>query len=111
MIVRCGRCRTELQVPGAGEFVCPACGTRNAVRGGADEMGGAGLGDLGGLTVPGGAPAPAPRPEGPDPTVAWSHCPSCGFRFAMGPVEEVVCPNCETRCAVTPEGLRVAEGS
>ncbi len=27
MIVRCGRCRTEFEVPGAGRFACPVCGT------------------------------------------------------------------------------------
>lgn len=111
MIVRCGRCRSELQVPGPGEFVCPACGTRNAVR---DPGGGgapAGAGDLGGLTIPGGMPPASGPPPGPDPSVRWAECPSCSYRFAMGEVERVRCPNCEAEAEVTPEGLRAVPGS
>ena len=32
MIVRCGRCKTQFDAPGAGRFACPACGTANEVR-------------------------------------------------------------------------------
>ena len=32
MIVRCGACRTQFEVAGAGRFSCPACGSVNVVR-------------------------------------------------------------------------------
>jgi predicted RNA-binding Zn-ribbon protein involved in translation (DUF1610 family) len=95
MVVRCGRCRTELEVSGPGEFICPACGTRNAVRGAAAASPfGMGQG-VSGLTLPGGAPAPAAGPPaGPQPSVDWVSCDSCNYRFMAGPVERVTCPNC-----------------
>lgn len=105
MIVRCGRCRSELEIPGPGEFVCPACGTRNVARGGGAgqpyTIGGA---QAPGLTVPGGAPAP-PRPSGPEPEVNWAQCPACGFRFAIGEVEHLTCPNCRVELDRSPEGV------
>jgi DNA-directed RNA polymerase subunit RPC12/RpoP len=107
MIVRCGRCRVELEVSGPGEFVCPSCGTRNSVKGDAPGY------DLGGLTVPGGRPSPRQGPDGPDGSqagISWGTCPECSFRFVMGEVETVTCPNCRAELAVTPEGLRVAHG-
>lgn len=103
MMVRCGRCGTELEVSGPGEFLCPSCGTRNVVRDPAPSPA-----DLGGLTVPGGTPGP-PAPA-QDSSVSWSTCPSCSFRFAMGDVEKVVCPNCGTELEVTEAGLRPAGG-
>ena len=33
MKVRCGSCRTQFEVPGAGRYACPVCGSVNAVRG------------------------------------------------------------------------------
>lgn len=109
MIVRCGRCRVELEVPGPGEFVCPACGTRNSVRGGAPA---AGSYDLGDLTVPGGRPpgTPPPPPEQDNEAIKWGTCPACSWRFAMGEVEQVTCPNCRAALSATPEGLRLAQG-
>ncbi|MBI4728600.1 MAG: hypothetical protein HY775_03755 [Acidobacteria bacterium] len=98
MLVRCGRCRAELEVSGPGEFACPSCGTRNAVRG-------AGPRDVGGLTVPGGMPPPAPRP---DPSIRWASCPACSWRFAIGEVPEVTCPSCRAHLEVTAAGLRAA---
>lgn len=48
-----------------------------------------------GLTLPGGAPAHATRPPtGPPPEVDWVSCGSCRYRFAVGPVEKLTCPNC-----------------
>jgi Zn finger protein HypA/HybF involved in hydrogenase expression len=106
MIVRCGKCRVELEVSGPGEFLCPACGTRNAVRGGQQ-----GNVDLGGLTVPGGRPpASASPPDEAQEGINWGTCPSCSFRFAMGEIETVTCPSCRAELASTPEGLRVAQG-
>jgi tRNA(Ile2) C34 agmatinyltransferase TiaS len=95
MIVRCGRCRVELEVAGAGEFLCPNCGTRNAVRG---------------------DPAPAvppvldlgsqpPSTGEPAADVRWVRCPSCSFRFAVGAVEQVGCPTCGTTIDTTEEGV------
>jgi DNA-directed RNA polymerase subunit RPC12/RpoP len=99
MIVRCGRCRSELEISGPGEFVCPACGTRNMARGGSRatdpfSLGGAAAGPAAGLglTVPGGAPVPPSN--APQADIRWGKCPACGFRFAMGEIESVTCPNC-----------------
>jgi DNA-directed RNA polymerase subunit RPC12/RpoP len=107
MIVRCGRCRAELEVAGPGEFLCPACGTRNVVRAArsADAY------DLGGLTVPGGAPRSAPAPAPDPPGVRWVSCPACGYRFAMGDVDRVTCPNCRAALDRSPDGaLRASAG-
>ena len=104
MIVRCGRCRAELEVSGPGEFICPACGTRNAVRGGTGASP-YGMGQAAsGLTLPGGAPAPAPRPAGgPEPSVDWISCDSCRYRFMVGPVDRVTCPNCRAEIELPAE--------
>lgn len=32
MMVRCGACRTQFYVPGAGRFTCPICGSVNSAR-------------------------------------------------------------------------------
>ena len=80
MIVRCGRCGTSFEVPGAGRFSCPACGTANDVRSGPAA------GDDGLLTPP-----PPPAPEAPSPRL---ECDDCGFSFIVGAVAEAPCPNC-----------------
>ena len=98
MIVRCGRCRTELEVTGPGEFVCPVCGTRNAVRGAAAPS----PLDLSSMRTP---PPPA---EAPTPGVTWVVCPSCSYRFAVGERERVGCPNCGADLELTEDGARVA---
>jgi len=98
MLVRCGRCRSELEISGPGEFVCPACGTRNVARGGAPATDPYSLGGRpggSGLTVPGGAPVPPSNT--PPADVNWATCPACSFRFAVGEVEQVTCPNCRAR--------------
>lgn len=88
MIVRCGACRTQFDVPGPGRHGCPACGSVNMVRGApasAPMPGPAG--------APGGvaAPPPPPPPEAPSPRIA---CPACDFSFIVGRIEKVACPNC-----------------
>lgn len=83
MLVRCGRCRIELEVTGPGEFLCPSCGTRNVVHGDVAGQDTLDLPDLGG----------APAPEGPS-SVRWLRCPDCAYRFAVGEVQEVSCPSC-----------------
>lgn len=80
MIVRCGRCRTEFEVPGAGRFACPVCGTANQVGGSPDP----------GFVAP---PPPMPEPDLPSPRAT---CPDCGFRFIVGEVSVASCPMCGT---------------
>jgi LSD1 subclass zinc finger protein len=108
MRVRCGACRTQFEVPGAGRFACPVCGSVNVVRnGGAGTSPGQQAppqsppppGNMGGYqTAPGVAPAggvpqppPPPEPEKPMPKI---ECPECGFTFIVGLVPEVTCPMC-----------------
>lgn len=110
MLVRCGRCRAELEISGPGEFVCPSCGTRNVARGGAggggDPYAIGGRPGAPGLTVPGGAPLP---PSNSPPTdVNWATCPSCSFRFAMGEVDQVTCPNCRAQLSRDETGSLIA---
>lgn len=93
MIVRCGRCRVELEVAGAGEFACPNCGTRNVVRGAPQP--GFGVPDLGATSASTLTGVPASQPPGePAPGVEWLTCPTCSYRFAVGEVESVSCPTC-----------------
>jgi Zn finger protein HypA/HybF involved in hydrogenase expression len=98
MIVRCGRCRSELQVDGPGEFVCPVCGTRNAVRGAPGQT----PLDLSSMR------SPAPPSGAPAPGVTWIVCPSCSYRFAMGEREHVTCPNCRLELEVVEGTARAA---
>ena len=92
MIVRCGACRTQFEVPGAGRFTCPVCGSVNMVR---DQSGG-GPSTLGGYpTAPGAVPgdqAPPPPPSNaPSPRI---QCPECAFSFIVGEIAVATCPNC-----------------
>lgn len=92
MIVRCGACRTQFDVPGPGRFACPACGSVNVVRnaGGQPPPGGeqqGPYGNQGGFQ----APPPPPPPEPPSPKL---RCPDCDFRFIVGKIEIAHCPNC-----------------
>jgi len=92
VIVRCGACRTQFDVPGEGRFACPVCGSVNMVR---SRPGAAG---------PGGAPPPGSMPptgapgqgdpavtEGPSPRI---QCPECGFSFIVGDIAVAICPMC-----------------
>jgi DNA-directed RNA polymerase subunit RPC12/RpoP len=88
VIVRCGRCQTQIEVPGPGRYACPACGTLNDIRPRAPEPG---------LVTP---PAPPPEPA-PSPRV---ECPQCGFRFIVGQVESAPCPNCGASVTVGGAG-------
>ena len=92
MIVRCGSCRTEFDVPGPGRFSCPVCGSVNMVRAAAGGPAAApppGAG--GGLATP--PPPPPPRPDPPSPKLT---CPECGFSFIVGAIETATCPNCSS---------------
>lgn len=86
MIVRCGRCGAQFDVPGPGMHSCPTCGTRNDVRGAAGP--------------PPGASRPAPPPDRPSRRVP---CPDCGFSFIVGDVESAPCPNCGNPVSVPVE--------
>jgi LSD1 subclass zinc finger protein len=96
MMVRCGACRNQFDVPGAGRFACPVCGSVNVVR----EQGEQGSqpappGPY--PTAPGAVgnsglvqPAPPP-PSKPAPKV---ECTDCGFSFYVGDIAVATCPNC-----------------
>lgn len=107
MRVRCGACRTQFEVAGAGRYACPVCGSVNVVRNGAGGQAPQGgeqpppsPGNMGGYqTAPGvvppggGAPQqpPPPRQEEPMPKI---ECPECEFTFIVGKVATVTCPMC-----------------
>ena len=93
MKVRCGACRTEFDVPGAGRFPCPSCGTVNAVGGAQPpppSFGGPGAGFP---PPPGASGEPEPPAELPI-DVSRVECPDCSFSFLVGEVETAPCPNC-----------------
>lgn len=110
MRVRCGACRTQFEVPGAGRFACPVCGSVNVVRNGAENANTnqtseqPAPGTMGGYpTAPGVAggpppnqPPPPPPPEQPMPKI---ECPECGFKFIVGQVAAVTCPMCSSEVA------------
>lgn len=99
MIVRCGRCQIELEVAGPGEFTCPSCGTRNAVRGAAPAATSPfGVPDLGGFQPQ------TPASDQTDPAISWVQCPSCRYRFAVGEVDAVSCPTCAASLSVNEDG-------
>lgn len=93
MIVRCGRCGGQFDVPGPGRYTCPACGTANQVAPG----GGPGMGaPPGGMAPPEGMPpSPAP-PTDTGPPPGRLECPECGHAFFVGQVAVAPCPNCRT---------------
>lgn len=105
MRVRCGACRNQFEVAGAGRFACPVCGSVNVVRNGAgaappnqepapNEVGGY-------PTAPGAVPGQAPQapaqpppPPPPEQPMPKIECPECGFSFIVGMVPTVTCPMC-----------------
>jgi predicted RNA-binding Zn-ribbon protein involved in translation (DUF1610 family) len=91
MIVRCGACRTQFEVAGAGRFSCPSCGSVNVVRN-QTATGPASAGAY--PTAPGAPVAPAPPPpDRPSPRI---NCPECAFTFIVGDIAVATCPNCGT---------------
>lgn len=82
MIVNCGACGTQFQVPGEGRFSCPACGTANEVHRG------------GPAPVAGGPMGAAPAPPAPEPPSPRTTCPDCSFSFIVGQISVATCPNC-----------------
>lgn len=117
MIVRCGNCRTQFDVPGEGRFSCPVCGSVNMVRARPGEPAPAGAPPPGSMppgsmppgsmppgsmppgSMPPGAPPPQPPPDVPMPRV---ECPECGFSFIVGDIAVATCPNCASD---VPTGL------
>lgn len=112
MMIRCGSCRTQFEVPGEGRFSCPACGSVNLVRGPAGAgapppgpapgpapgAGGSGPPPNTGAmppTQPGmaGQPQPVPQPP-PDVPAPRITCDDCGFTFIVGDIAVATCPNC-----------------
>ena len=98
MMVRCGACGTQFDVPGPGRFSCPACGSVNMVRsaaGGPQPGAGAPAGGMpggaGGMPQAPVTPPSPPAPEAPSPKL---ECPECGFSFIVGEIEVATCPNC-----------------
>ena len=110
MRVRCGACRTQFEVAGAGRFACPVCGSVNVVRNGAGGQPAPeqASGTMGGYPTapgvsPGGGvpqPPPPPPPEQPMPKI---ECPECGFTFVVGPVPTVTCPMCSAEVSTCIE--------
>ena len=111
MKVRCGSCRTQFEVPGAGRYACPVCGSVNAVRdtNGGDAVPGPSVGGY--PAGPGVAPdselqppppPPPPPPPKPDAPMPKIECPECGFTFIVGMISSATCPNCS---AEVPTGI------
>ena len=105
MKVRCGSCRTEFDVPGAGRFPCPVCSSVNVVReapssreapAAPTEVGGYQTAPGVGPSGVGAPPSPPPPPPQPDPPMPKIECPECGFKFIVGMVPVVTCPMCST---------------
>ena len=90
MMVRCGSCRTQFEVPGPGRFACPVCGSVNVVR---DPTGGEPSAMGGYPTAPGAAPSQPPPPPPPAP-LPRIECPECDFSFIVGDIAVATCPNC-----------------
>jgi predicted RNA-binding Zn-ribbon protein involved in translation (DUF1610 family) len=88
MMVRCGACRNQFDVPGPGRFSCPVCGSVNAVR--------AAPGAQPPPNGPGAAPPPPRPPDPPSPRVT---CSKCEFTFIVGQVSKAKCPNCGSTVA------------
>ncbi len=86
MRVRCGSCRSEVEIPG------PACGSANEVR----SPAGMPPADMGGPAVTPAQPPP-PQPDPPSPRIA---CDDCGFSFIVGDIAMATCPNCGSEVAV-----------
>jgi predicted RNA-binding Zn-ribbon protein involved in translation (DUF1610 family) len=90
MIVRCGACRTQFEVAGAGRFSCPSCGSVNVVR---DQTATGPAAASPYPAAPGApaAPPPTPQPDRPSPRIS---CPDCAFTFIVGDIPVATCPNC-----------------
>lgn len=104
MIVRCGACRNQFDVPGEGRFSCPVCGSVNMVRSRPGESGPAGAPPPASMPPTGGPEVPVPPP--PMPKV---ECPECGFSFLVGDIAIATCPMCAADVATGLAGAAPAE--
>ncbi len=93
MIVRCGSCRSQFDVPGPGRHGCPACGAVNQVGGL-----GPGPGSPGGLVTPPGRDVD--EPARPETAPSRAECGECSFSFIVGDVDVAVCPNCNAEVEI-----------
>jgi LSD1 subclass zinc finger protein len=110
-MVRCGACRNQFDVPGAGRFACPVCGSVNVVR----EAAGGAPSNMGGYPTAPGVAGAAPQPPPPPPPAADTpsprlECPNCSFTFIVGDIEVATCPNCGVQVN-TGTGALVETGS
>jgi predicted RNA-binding Zn-ribbon protein involved in translation (DUF1610 family) len=95
MMVRCGACRNQFDVPGAGRYACPVCGSVNVVRdaaGGPPPQGNPYQTAPDQVSVPGQAPGQPFVPSAPPPPKI--ECPECAFTFYVGSIALATCPNC-----------------
>jgi LSD1 subclass zinc finger protein len=111
MMVRCGACRNQFDVPGAGRFACPVCGSVNVVR----EAAGGAPSNMGGYPAAPGVAGSAPPPPPPPPPASDTpsprlECPNCSFTFIVGDIEVATCPNCGVQVN-TGTGTLVETGS
>jgi LSD1 subclass zinc finger protein len=109
--VRCGACRNQFDVPGAGRFACPVCGSVNVVR----EAAGGAPSNMGGYPAAPGVAGSAPPPPPPPPPASDTpsprlECPNCSFTFIVGDIEVATCPNCGVQVN-TGTGTLVETGS
>lgn len=105
MRVRCGACRTQFEVAGAGRFACPVCGSVNVVRGDSAPPPDQGMGGYPTAPAPAMTPEPPPTPA-PAPPLPRISCPECEFSFVVGNIAVATCPNCD---AEVPTGLEIDE--
>ncbi len=105
MIVRCGVCRSQFDVPGPGRFSCPACGSVNNVASSRPPTMPNGPAGMPGAAAP---PPPPPPPPPPRPSPRIS-CPECDFSFIVGRIATATCPNCGNEVATGWEEPEVAD--
>jgi len=92
MRVRCGACRTQFDVAGAGRYACPVCGSVNVVRDAPGMVG----------EPPATEEYSPPPPPSPPPILPKIKCPECDFTFIVGEIAVATCPNCS---AEVPTGF------
>lgn len=116
MRVRCGACRSSVNISRPGRFSCPRCGAVNQVKGPAAGPGGVpptgpdpshpgpepGPGGYPGPASPGPSVSPPPPPDPPSPRVT---CPECSFNFIVGQVQTAICPNCRAEVPLSGSGV------
>jgi Zn finger protein HypA/HybF involved in hydrogenase expression len=100
MMVRCGACRTQFEVPGPGRFSCPVCGSVNVVR---DQAGAAPSNMADYPAAPGAVAGNTAQPP-ENVRLPRITCPECDFSFIVGDIAVAICPNCEAEVRTGAEG-------